>query len=247
MRLDRHVLDFLNWLRNLLSYRAGQDQQKPFDKVGTAIRGSHGLLQEIKRYFPAGVPDRDVAAWVFYPFRYQAKKEDVHDTYIFCLKLGTTAARGEKIPVGKVELKKGSRRRRSDPTHRLEICRGSHWLTKDNRFNATEIFAGDYDLQGDSQFAHQHAIELTKRLSYNLKHRKPEEMNWGFEIEQLRKEVMGVDYTYPPGTVHQRVDFINLSKPMEAVDGDRPSPPPPATPSTKPSTSKSQSQKRKVS
>lgn len=183
MQVDRYIIDFLQWLYDLLWLRKKKEARPVVSKVGNAIRTPYGYLQQIRRHLPPEVPDRDVSAWIFMPLRGNVKKSDIKDYYIVCLFLGTVAtgvpAIAQKAP--------SKRRRATDPTHRIIVVRASRWLNSWDGFESSFVFCGDFDLQGRSEFPHRNAEIITKELVMTLRHRSIEAIDWGSEIEIIRK------------------------------------------------------------
>lgn len=186
MQLDRHIIDFFQWLHDLLWLRQKKHANKVVEKIGSPVRTPYGYIQQIRRHLPPQVPDRDVSAWIFMPLRGEASREEIKDYYIVCLFLGTVAC---AIPTASKSTPKapGRRRRATDPTHRIIVVRASRWLNTWEGFESNLVFYGDYDLQGRSEFPHRIAENVTRELVMTLRHRAVETINWGAEIEILRK------------------------------------------------------------
>lgn len=185
MQFDRHIIDFLQWLHDLLWLRKKKDTRPVVQRIGNPIRTPYGYLQQIRRYLPPEVPDRDVAAWIFMPLRGDIKKDDAKDYYVICLFLGAMA-NAKAVAITQRE-QAPKRRRALQATHRIIVVNASRWLNSWAGFESNLIFCGDFDLQGCSEFPHRNAERITKELVLTLRHRPIETIDWGAEIEILRK------------------------------------------------------------
>ncbi|MFQ3617446.1 MAG: hypothetical protein SNJ57_10050 [Cyanobacteriota bacterium] len=183
MQVDRYIIDFLQWLHDLLWLRKQKKVRTVVTKIGSPVRTPYGYIQQIRRHLPPEVPDRDVSAWIFMPLRGDVKKSDVKDYYIVCLFLGPVAtgvpAIAQKTPV--------KRRRATSPTHRIIVVQASRWLNNWEGFESNFIFCGDFDLQGHSEFPHRNAKHITRELVMTLRRWPIEAIDWKAEIEILRK------------------------------------------------------------
>lgn len=182
MQVDRHIIDFLQWIHDLLWLRQKKHVRKVVDKIGDPVRTPYGYVQQIRRHLPPEIPDRDVSAWIFMPLRGEAKPEEIKDYYIVCLFLG--AVSGSLASVAEANRK---RRRALEPTHRIVVVAASRWINTWEGFESSFVYCGDHDLQGRSEFVHRNAEAVTRELVMTLRHRSIDTIDWGAEIEILRK------------------------------------------------------------
>lgn len=183
MQIDRHIIDFLQWIHDLLWLRKKKHPEQVVEKIGTTLHSRYGYIQQIRRHLPPEIPDRDISAWMFMPLRGETKRVDTQDYYIVCLFLGAITG---FTPLG--EHPKAKKRRRSlEPTHRIIVVTASRWLNSWEGFESKLIYTGDHDLQGRSEFINRDAAAITRELVMTLRHRPIEEVDWKAEIEILRK------------------------------------------------------------
>jgi len=74
MQIDRHIIDFLQWIHDLLWLRRAKHSQQVIEKVGAILHSRYGYIQQIRRHLPPEIPDRDISAWIFMPMRGEAKQ-----------------------------------------------------------------------------------------------------------------------------------------------------------------------------
>lgn len=174
---NRYVVDFLQWVHDVLWYREGERKIAPYEKIGKSIRSVDGYLQKIERNIPRGIPNRDVAAWLFMPFRTGVKRGDQVDWYILCLRAG-------KKQRSRVYVERGRSRRQTSSinNYKILVFRSSHWLTRWEDYSSDEVFSVDLTFHHDES-----AADLTDQLAMMLKTIPINEINWHFEVESLRK------------------------------------------------------------
>lgn len=211
MRFDRIVADLVRFINTLLWWRKGAVDSKtpPYTAIGSPIRGDRGILQEIQRNLPSAIPNREVSYWIFWERR-ESTNQPSRDIHVVCAYLGA-------IEGGKT-IKPKEQRRSIAPTHRIEVMWASHWVKKDGTWDCEQIHSGDYDLQGNQPTPHLYAPMVLKKVAVQLLVLQVEELNWDFEIESSRKEVMKAHYTTPRPKA-KRHSTINLT-PQQATIND---------------------------
>ncbi len=183
MQVDRHIIDFLQWIHDLLWRRRKKHTRQVVEKIGGSTRTPYGYVQQIRRHFPPGIPDRDVSAWIFMPLRGETKREEIKDYYIVCLFLGAIACSNPAA----AQPKPRRSLRSLEPTHRIIVVAASRWLNTWEGFESSFVYSGDHDLQGRSEFVHRNAAAVTRELVMTLRHRSIDTIDWGSEIEILQK------------------------------------------------------------
>jgi hypothetical protein len=170
MRLDRIVIDILDWVRRSLWAQRRPELHKPYEVIETKI-GRHGRVKRVSRDTP-----RAVRTWTYIPFK-KATEGEPYKIHICCDSL-------EPLP-GQ------TRRRRGNTTHRISIFKASRFLDSEGSYDSELLFQWDADLQGNQPYPSLYAVPITDKLALTLLTRKPQAIAWPLEFVLVGKEVMG--------------------------------------------------------
>ncbi|NER80931.1 MAG: hypothetical protein F6K42_15450 [Leptolyngbya sp. SIO1D8] len=172
MRFDRILAGILAYINSLLWWRKAEIPAAPYTRLQEWRFERRGMLYLIQR--SQELCPRDVGTFFFVPFRSgQNQQQDIH---LCCDHLEGMAGVGNS-------------------THRITIMRASHWPGPDGLYDAEELFQADYDLQGQQTRRDIYVRCILQRVAFQLEPLNAESIDWGWEIEQAKKECMGTDYT----------------------------------------------------
>ncbi len=181
MRFDRIALDFLDWVRRVLWHRKGEIKIKPYELLEPAKRGKYGMLSRVDR--PTA---RAVETYIFSPYRYDKKPQEVRDIHICCDHLSAIAGEGA---IGGVGAKA--------KTHRISVFDASHWLSANGDYDVRCIYSADFDLQRQDSLRDRNARLVMARLATCVRNLKPSAIAWKFEVETTVKEIVAAQWNAP--------------------------------------------------
>ncbi len=181
MRIDRLLLDILEWIGQVLRSKKDKTTPKPYE-VLKQYRGKQGVLKLVERATPNAV-----RTYIFSPFqasqtnRVQIKK-DIH----ICLD-----HLEEPRSARKSKQKSVRSRHYSTNSHRITVFEASRFLNKDGTYNTNPLYSEDFNLISNATHQHQFAIPIVDDLAMLLKEFPVDTIDWKFEIESGCKRHLG--------------------------------------------------------
>ncbi len=186
MRVDRILIDVLDWIGRVLSWK--QDKQaaiKPYD-VLKQYRGKQGILKLVARDTP-----RAVRTYIFSPFpdgetNRKQPKRDLH----ICLD-----HLQDDVPSRRqANHSRQKARRRLGNSHRISIFEASRFLSKDGTYHTMQIYTADFNLLGNGLYRDQFAIPIVDDLAMLMKEFPVDTIDWQVEVESGCKHHMGTHW-----------------------------------------------------
>ena len=178
MKFDRILIEFADWLRQVLWKRKGVVKGKPYEVLKT-WRGKYAIITQVDRPTP-----RAVATYVVSPFRYDKPQSAVKDYHLCFDHLGAVEGSGA-ISSG------------FGHTHRISVYRASHFLNKNGQYDLEAVYTSDFDLQRSDPYRDRNALMIAAKLITYIKNEKPDAINWKREIENTVKQWIGGKWNTP--------------------------------------------------
>jgi len=201
MRIDRILTDLLAWVTAIVWWREQKVKHRPYERLITWRLPGRGMLHKIQR--PQDLCPRDVGAYLYEPFRNGGKRRPIYDFHLVCDHL-----EGMPLP--------GGMKRSQRLTHRITILRAEHWLGKDGRYNAEELFTVDDDLQGQAARRDMHIPCILHQLALSLD--TDVSVDWLRELDNAKRYCMRTHYTHTLNV--PKPSGYAIARPVD--DGDRP-------------------------
>lgn len=172
MRLDRILLDILDWVRRSLWLKQQGTVKKPYEVLATQVKNC-GRIKLVQRDTP-----RSVRTWIFTPFKNTDNPIiNAYETHLCCDFLEPLA---------------GEKRRWGSYSHQISILIASRKLLPDGGYESEELFEGKYKLHQTSN-RDFYAIQLMDKLASTLGDRGLID-DYDFEIDAIAKQIMRHDY-----------------------------------------------------
>jgi hypothetical protein len=179
MRYDRILSSILEFINNYLwSRELPEKKAKPYERIRTWHLASRGILHQVNR--PPDLCPRAVATFIYEPLRLEGSPRDLH----FCI----DHLEGMSAPI-----RPGSSSR-FRATHRITVLEASHWVGADGRYDASELFSLDDDLQGQSR-RDGFAACILYQMAVATSGQVPIRVNWKLELHNAKKVCMGAQFT----------------------------------------------------
>ena len=176
LRLDKLLLDILDWLEKALDWRRNKKgAAKPYE-VLRVYPGVKGVLRLLQRETP-----RAVYTLEFQPLRKTGEPLQ-NRIHIYCDHL-------EKIPGDPTPRVAGK-------SHRVQILTVAPVLSKEGYVFYEILFRQDYQFQCTA-YRDQHATVIVLAVGLQLLRLPYTQINWAFEIEATAKQIMGGKWAKP--------------------------------------------------
>lgn len=203
MKLDRIVIDFLQWIKEQFWKTPTHSPVYLFDEI-ERFDSQRGYLKRVRRDTL-----REVATWVFVPkrnidldnitseFKQHQFKDYRYDLYICCDHLYPLTE--IESPKRKQQQHKSQKKEIYNPdvkTHKISVFWLSHFLKKDGSFESIEVFSQDYCMVKRGALDHHlEARAIVRSVAILLKYRPIEDDFWHSEIEISRRQFLGTSFT----------------------------------------------------
>lgn len=184
-KVDRVLIDILDWIRRVIWFDRGKVTQRPYIVVETLV-SRRGKLKRLIRD-----THRAVRTWEFQPYKKHGHPKPW--TVRICCDFNELTPRDDRVPKGKVQPKK--RATSSRYSHQFRV------LLVNPDFNETEdyyeyevLFDGVFDWQVRSSHRDEYAILITDCVSKQLLTVPIRQINWQHELKACAQTRMGGHY-----------------------------------------------------
>lgn len=141
MRVNRVLLDILDWVKQLVWWREHKVAVKPYDIISSE-RTMFGVLKKVTRDTP-----RALSTYIFTPFAPPRYSKDRHYDYHLCLDhLWSLDTLPQQLP-GKTPVDYALRYNRRH-THCVTILRAGRWVNADGSYSSKVLYQGYFDFMG---------------------------------------------------------------------------------------------------
>lgn len=195
MKINRIILDILDWIKDALWGKKNKDIYKGY-KILQVYQGDKGILKLVERDTP-----RAIITYVFTPFaRVVGNKilpsKDIHICLDHLWALEGSEVKHKSFKLSNTSNRFSYSKYLGKDSHSITVLEASRFVNKDGDYLTDIIFHKNYDFIGvdTSGLRDRHAIPIIKEVVMLFKERPSDTARtfpWDFEIKWSRKRFMG--------------------------------------------------------